>query len=168
MDPRLQALIDRAEILEVMHQYVHACDRSDLPRLLDVYCPESFDNHGGYRGDGRQFARNVVEGNKDRETMSHLLGQSTIRVDGDKAGCETYFNATITRVENGIRYLDMMGGRYIDQLERHDGKWQVKHRVCTCEWSYTTRVEKVWHEDGTFVRGTFDKKDPSYPVLGLA
>ena len=108
MDPKLQAVIDRAEILEVLHQYVHACDRSDEPRLIDTYHPEARDNH------------------------------------------------------------DMMGGRYIDKLERReDGKWRVQDRVCTCEWSFTMKVEHEWHKDGKFVCGTFDKTDLSYPVLGL-
>lgn len=167
MDPKLQALIDRAEILDVLHQYVHACDRSDQPRVVDVYHPDSFDNHGAYQGDGHTFAKVVCDGNAERETMSHLLGQSTIRVDGDRAGAETYFIATVTRFENGERHLDQMGGRYIDTLERRDGRWKIKDRVCTCEWSVTSRIEKQWHPDGQFVRGSFDRGDPSYRVLGI-
>jgi hypothetical protein len=167
MDPRLQALIDRAEILEVLHQYVHACDRSDHARIVDVYHPDSLDNHGTYQCSGREFAKIVCDGNAERETMSHLLGQSTIRVDGDHAGAETYFIATVTRSENGERHLDQMGGRYVDTLERRDGRWRIKDRICTCEWSVTSRIEKQWHQDGQFVRGTFDHNDPSYHVLGL-
>jgi len=168
MDARLQALIDRAEILDVLHQYVHACDRSDTPRIADVYHPDSFDNHGTYQGDGHRFAEVVVESNKQFTTMSHLLGQSTIRVDGDSAGAETYFIATIAREQDGEPYLDQMGGRYIDTLERRDGKWRIKSRVCTCEWSVTTKVENEWHANSGFVRGTFDRGDPSYKALGLA
>jgi SnoaL-like domain len=168
VDPKLQAVIDRAEILDVLHQYVHACDRSDEPRLIDTYHPDARDNHGGYQGTGHAFAKVVCEGNRQRKTMSHLLGQSTIHLNGDKAGAETYFNATVARDDGGIRYLDMMGGRYIDKLERReDGKWRVQDRVCTCEWSFTMKVEHEWHKDGQFVCGTFDKTDPSYPVLGL-
>jgi hypothetical protein len=29
------------------------------------------------------------------------------------------------------------------------------------------KVEHEWHKEGQFVRGTFDKTDLSYPVLGL-
>jgi hypothetical protein len=146
MDPRLQALIDRAEILDVLHQYVHGCDRSDEPRIADIYHPEAQDNHGQYQGSGRKFAKVVCDGNQtDRDTMSHLLGQSTIHLDGDKAGAETYFNATVARMEGDVRYIDMMGGRYIDKLERReDGKWRVQDRVCTSEWSMTLKVENEW------------------------
>lgn len=169
MDPRVQALIDRAEILDVLHQYAHGCDRGDEPRMADVYHPQSFDNHGSYKGDGRAFAKRVCGNTSERETLSHLLGQSQIRIDGDSAGTETYFNATAARRgEDGARIIEMMGGRYIDRLERRDGQWRILHRICTCEWSMTLRVEEEWHAPGEFVQGSYDKDDPSYAVLGLA
>jgi hypothetical protein len=168
MDPRLQALIDRQDILDVLFQYAHACDRGDEPRIVEVYHPDAKDNHGHYQGTGHDFARVVCEGNKERDTMSHLLGQSQITIDGDRAGAETYYNATLARREGDVKYVDMMGGRYIDKLERRDGQWRISDRVCTCEWSMTMRVENEWHADGTFVCGTYDRNDLSYPVLGLA
>jgi hypothetical protein len=170
MDPRLQALIDRQDIIDVLHQYSHGCDRGDEARMADIYHPESWDDHGIYKGDGRAFAKQVCGGTGRRETMSHLLGQSQIKVDGDSAGVETYYNATIQRRnEEGVRYVDMMGGRYIDKLERRDGKWRVLDRLCTCEWSFTLRVEQEleWHPTGKFYQGTTDKSDRSYEVLGL-
>ena len=168
MDPRLQALIDRQDILDVLHQYAHGCDRGDEPRIVDTYHPGAWDNHGSYQGTGHDFAKIVCTNNGERETMSHLMGQSQIRIDGDSAGAETYFNATIQRLVDDVRYIDMMGGRYVDRLERRDGQWRIQDRVCTCEWSFTTRVEDEWHERGEFVQGTWDKSDPSYKVLKLA
>ncbi len=173
MDPKLQALIDRQEILDVLNQYSHGCDRGDEARMADIYHVESLDNHGLYNGDGRAFAKEVCspESTSSRETMSHLLGQSQISVDGDSAGAETYFNATIKRCnEDGVRYIDMMGGRYIDKLERRDGRWRVLDRLCTCEWSFTMRVDEdiEWHRPGVFYQGTTDKSDRSYEVLGLS
>jgi hypothetical protein len=167
MDPRLQALIDRQEILDVLHQYAHGCDRGDEPRMADVYHLQSWDNHGSYKGDGRAFAKQVCGHTEDRETMSHLLGQSQIKIDGDSAGSETYFNATIQRRVDDVRYIDMMGGRYVDKLERRDGQWRILDRVCTCEWSMTLKVEDEWHARGEFVQGTWDKTDPSYKTLGI-
>jgi hypothetical protein len=168
MDPKLQALIDRQDILDVMHQYAHACDRSDEPRIADVYHPEAQDNHGLYNGPGKKFAKVVCDSNAEHDTMSHLMGQSQIKIDGDKAGAETYFNATIARMDGDVRYIDMMGGRYVDTLQRRDGQWRISDRVCTCEWSMTLRVESEWQRDAGFVCGTYDKSDVSYPVLGLA
>ena len=168
MDPRLQALIDRQDILDVLHQYVHGCDRSNEPRIAEVYLPGAMDNHGLFQGTGEELAKFVCDSNPQYTTMSHLLGQSTIHIDGDKAGAETYFNATIARMDGEVRIVDMMGGRYVDQLERHDDKWKISDRVCTCEWSYTMRVENEWQRGAGFVQGSFDKIDPSYAALGLA
>lgn len=168
MDPRLQALIDRQEILDVLHQYVRGCDRCDEPTIAATYHPGAWDNHGSYQGTGHDFAKVVCTNNGERETMSHLLGQSVITINGDSAGSETYFNATIQRRVDDVRFIDMMGGRYIDKLERRDGQWRVLDRVCTCEWSFTTRVEDEWHARGEFVQGTWDKTDKSYAVLGIS
>jgi hypothetical protein len=167
MDPKLQALIDRQEILDVLYQYAHACDRSDEPRIADVYHPEARDNHGQYNGPGKKFAKVVCDGNRERDTMSHLMGQSQIRIDGDRAGAETYFNATIARMEGGERKIDMMGGRYIDKLERRDGRWRISDRICTCEWSMTLAIENEWQRGTGFVCGSYDESDPSYEFLGL-
>jgi len=167
MDPRLQALIDRQEILDVMHQYVLGCDRNDQARIEDVYHPEAQDNHGQYKGPGKAFAKQVCDGNAERDSMSHHLGQSTINIKGDSAGAETYYQATIARMEGDVRYLDMMGGRYVDKFERRDGQWRILDRVCTCEWSMTVRVENEWHRDSGFYFGKWDKSDIAYEFLGL-
>jgi len=167
MDPRLQALIDRQDILDVLHQYVHGCDRGDGPRIAEVYLPGAWDNHGLFQGTGQDLAKFVCDSHDQYDTMSHLLGQSTIRIDGDKAGAETYFNATIARMEGDVRYLDMMGGRYVDKFERRDGQWRILDRVCTCEWSMTLRVENEWHRDSGFYFGKWDKSDIAYEFLGL-
>ena len=167
MDPRLQALIDRQEILDVMHQYVLGCDRNDQARIEDVYHPEAQDNHGQYKGPGKAFAKQVCDGNAERDSMSHHLGQSTINIKGDSAGAETYYQATIARMEGDVRYLDMMGGRYVDKFERRDGQWRILDRVCTCEWSMTLRVENEWHRDSGVYFGKWDKSDIAYEFLGL-
>ena len=99
--------------------------------------------------------------------MSHLMGQSQIRIDGDRAGAEPYFNATIARMEGGERKIDMMGGRYIDKLERRDGQWRISDRICTCEWSMTLAIENEWQRGTGFVCGSYDESDPSYEFLGL-
>ena len=59
MDPRLQALIDRQDILDVLHQYVHGCDHGDEPRIAAVYRPGAWDNHGLFQGTGEDLAKFV-------------------------------------------------------------------------------------------------------------
>ena len=35
--------------------------------------------------------------------------------------------------------MTVAGGRYLDRLERRDGRWAIAARVCTAEWE--TRAE---------------------------
>ena len=30
--------------------------------------------------------------------------------------------------------MTVVGGRYVDRLERRDGRWAIAVRVCTAEW----------------------------------
>ena len=59
--------------------------------------------------------------------------------------------------------LTLIGGRYLDRLERRDGVWRISLRRCTIEWAHNA--------DGSFVgsgafqgflKGTWDTSDLSY------
>src|ERR1700751_2514165 len=105
MDPRLQAMLDHYEITRTLGEYCRSCDRCDEERMRGVYLEDSWDDHGVYRASGPQFARLMTgEVLKQTDSMYHMLGQSTVRVDGDTAGAETYFFAVSTSTrEDGVQ-----------------------------------------------------------------
>jgi hypothetical protein len=167
MDERLQKLIDRFEIIDVLNEYVHGCDRLDEPRMAGVYWPDSWDDHGPDKCEGPEFSRRIIATLQNKSLMcSHQLGQSIIHVDGDVAGAETYFIASV-RFPGDPETLNQMGGRYVDQLERRAGRWRIKHRTCIREWSITLPVEQDWLKQAGFVEGVRARSDPSYQTLGL-
>jgi ketosteroid isomerase-like protein len=168
MDKRLQTLIDHFEIREVIEAYVHACDRGDRDAVADVYESDSWDDHGPLKCNGHEFADQVIESLHAFTSCNHLLGQSRIRVNGDEAGAETLFHATLTRDEDGQEMLDQMVGRYVDRLVRRDGVWRIKDRQCVSEWTGTTPLMPSFLAGHLFIQGQRSKDDPSYSVLGLS
>jgi hypothetical protein len=57
----------------------------------------------------------------------------------------------------------LIGGRYLDRLERRDGAWRIALRRCTIEW--TLNGDGSLLHSGAFegfVKATWDKSDPSY------
>lgn len=169
MDPRLQEMLDHHEIRQMLATYCHGCDRCDEVEMASTYCDDSWDDHGARKLPGKDFSIATIAQSLDVATcVSHLLGQSLIRVDGDTAGAETYFLATVVRPDTGEgKTVNQLGGRYVDTLVREDGKWLVKSRVCVRDWSITLPVDLDWQSDMGFTPGRRDGADVSYGVLGL-
>jgi hypothetical protein len=166
IDARLQELLDHHEIRMLLAEYCHGCDRGDEVQMASVYCEESWDDHGRVRADGKAFSAQMTRELVDYASVcSHLLGQSLIRVQGDTAGAETYFLATVTYP--GKASVNQLGGRYVDTLERENGAWKIKKRICIRDWSMTVPVEADWLANDPFVGPSMSQNDPSYAALGL-
>jgi len=170
LDPRLQELLDHHEIAKTLATYCHGCDRCDEPEMASVYRPDSWDDHGNIKASGPDFARQMTALMlRTTESVTHLLGQSSIRVDGDTAGAETYFLAvSCDHDAAGQPQCNQLGGRYVDRLRREpDGSWKIEHRVVVRDWSMTLPLEKAWRGAQALQAGSRSNADPSYAVLGL-
>ncbi len=170
MDPRLQELLDHHEIRQLLAMYCHACDRADEVAMAATYCADSWDDHGKRKMGGAQFSWETVEESLRTTTVvSHQLGQSLIRVDGDEGGAETYFIATVVypKAEGG-NILNQLGGRYVDTLRREGGKWLIGKRLCVREWSASHPIEQDWLAGGGFIETRRGAADESWAVLGFA
>ena len=168
--PRLQELLDHHDIRQLLATYCHGCDRMDEVEMASTYAEDSWDDHGPRKMPGRQFSIETVgEALATTTVVSHQLGQSLIRVNGDEAGAETYFIATLMYPpKDGVETLNQLGGRYVDTLVREHGKWLIKSRICIREWSVSQPIAGDWLGQAGFVETQRGQADPSYAALGLA
>jgi hypothetical protein len=170
MDPRLQELLDHHEIRQLLATYCHGCDRGDEVEMASTYAGDSWDDHGPRKMEGRRFSIETVEESlRTTDLVSHLLGQSLIRVEGDTAGAETYFIATLLYPAKGGegQSIGQLGGRYVDRLVRENGKWLIQNRVCVREWSHSGPVTGDWLATAGFAPQHRGQADASYAALGL-
>jgi hypothetical protein len=168
---KLQEMWDHHEIRQLLATYCHGCDRADEVEMASTYAAQSWDDHGPRKMDGRQFSiETVAESAETTRVVSHLLGQSLIRVSGNEAGSETYFQATVIYPgrDSGPDTLNHLGGRYVDTLLREAGGWRIAKRVCVREWSISHALERDWLAGRGFVEARRDGADESYAALGLA
>ncbi len=168
MDPRLQEMLDHHEITQLLAEYVHGCDRCDTGAMASVYWDDSWDDHGVTQASGAEFAKIMTEGRipKDSLTLSHLMGQSLIEIEGDEAGAETYFIAvTLSASPDGTQRCNQLGGRYVDRLERRERQWKIKHRTAVRDWSVTVKVEEDQFAKALLTPGQRSNADPSYSAL---
>jgi hypothetical protein len=88
----------------------------------------------------------------------HYVTNVLIDLDGDEAHAETYV-MVVAGDKEGWGH-SMNGGRYIDRLERRDGRWAIVDRVVSYEWSSNVAamqmVTEVSHQFSQ------DRSDPSY------
>lgn len=172
MDPRLQELLDHHEIRQLLATYCHGCDRADEVEMAGTYAADSWDDHGPRKMDGRTFSIATVEESlRTTNLVSHLLGQSLIKVHDDTAGAETYFVATLLYPpKDGAseETIGQLGGRYVDTLVREAGHWRIKERVCIREWSHSHAVTGDWLAGAGFAPMHRNAQDPSYAALRLA
>ena len=169
MDARLQQMLDCHEISRVLAEYTHGCDRCDEPHMASTYWDDSWDDHGVDKAAGPEFARLMTARIKAETTsLSHLLGQSIINVDGDQAGAETWFIANCVGMGvDGAPSNNLLGGRYIDRFERRDNEWRIKHRVVVKDWAGSIPCDPDWSANGGLTPGRRDNADPSQAVLGV-
>jgi ketosteroid isomerase-like protein len=171
MDPRLQEMLDHFEIRKLLAEYCHACDRADAQLMASVYTgDDSFDDHGRVRASGPEYARVMTKIILDSsEVISHILGQSLIKIDGDTAAAETFFLGLFQVAgSDGTPRLNQLVGRFIDRLERIDGKWKIKHRMAVRDTSITLKIEEDNQAANGLKTGSRDANDPGVALLGIA
>lgn len=165
---RLQELWDHHEIRQLLATYCHGCDRADEAEMASVYARESFDDHGPNKCDGKRFAALILaEARVSTRVVSHLLGQSLIRVSEETAAAETYFVATLIADTPEGERLTQLGGRYVDTLVQEDGAWRIKERLCVRDWSSTGLIDPGYLAKAGFIEGRRGAADVSWETLGL-
>ena len=123
---QLQTWLDKLALTELVSILSAAVDRGDRDTIIDCYAPDSYDDHGAFKGSGREFAEMIcAPAPLGRQmTMHHLLGQSVFDIAGDEAWGETFFvmHAVIEgRTASGF-------GRYVDYLQRMHDAWKLVYR----------------------------------------
>jgi hypothetical protein len=161
---RLQALLDRSEILDCIHRYARGMDRLDRDLARSAYHDRAIDDHAAFVGPVDDFLDWAFAYHATQVRHQHYVTNHTVELEGDTAHAETYYLFVGTD-RNADAPLLFTGGRYIDRFERRDDRWAIAARVCLVEWQ--TEVSSLLSSDavdflaaiGTVAR---DRTDTSY------
>ena len=127
LDARLEAMLDRQEIMELVRLERFWRDQCQWTELANAYVSDSQVLTTWFRGTGRAFAdasREMYEARGSRG--KHMIWPADVRVRGDRAICESpgtiYSRSTFEGVE-----LDLMTyARFHSLLVRTDQGWRMK------------------------------------------
>lgn len=142
----IDQLFAEREIRRRLLDYCRGVDTGNAALVASAYHPDSYDDHGSFKGDGHRFAEYVTEAVRDRyEATHHFIDHATIDfVADERANVETYVVARhIHRDETGP-VLTSFGGMYRDRFEHRDGAWRIAHREVLHSWDKVERVEPGW------------------------
>lgn len=131
---RISRLEAQAEIRDCMMRYSRGIDRQDRELLRSAYHDGAIDDHVGFVGEVDDFIDWALAYHSTQTRYQHYMLNHTAEVDGDEAHAETYYLFVGTDREPA-NHMTLAGGRYIDRLERRDGRWAIVDRVCVAEFT---------------------------------
>lgn len=136
MEAALQALIDKDAIRDCVARLARGEDRRQPEVLSACFWPDSTFDYAMYKGSFPEYLAWVTPGADAITNTQHVLGQTVIDLDGDAAKAETYV-ISYHRVDMGPETGERdtcIGGRYLDTMEKRDGKWAIAHRTMLYDW----------------------------------
>ncbi len=153
-------LRDRLDILDCISGYCRGLDRLDADLLTSVYHPDVVDRHGPFVGDRAAFVPWAIDLVRVFPMCHHSVTTHNCQIDGDRANAESYC-VFFTTLEDGEK-IGAGAARYIDELERRNGKWAISKRVeimdCCYDLSRSRWLGDSWEE----IPARRDRQDLSY------
>ena len=157
-------LMDRVAILDCIAGHARGHDRHDLDLMAAAFHDDGVDEHGVAVNAGAEYGE-WANRMHSRAAQAHLhnITTHTCEVDGDVAHAESYVLVGLLSPDGATTTL--LGGRYIDRLERRDGGWKIVVRRSTAEMIGTADASMLRSKFFTaqaFLKGTWDRRDLSY------
>lgn len=151
-------LADIQAIRDVVTLYCRGVDRLDLEMVRQCYHPDAVDHHTGFDGPVDDFVRWLGKNLAYLAGSMHVMGNHYVEfIAADQAISETYCTAAHWGAEERFNFTT--GVRYVDLVERREGRWAIAERWAAREW---TRPEVFIAPERPGPRGRRDATDPLY------
>jgi hypothetical protein len=172
-EARLQLLIDKHDIYEVMCRYMRGVDRFDAELMRSCFWPDAtavfpLTIDSAFRGQYSDYARIDEETWKPYTAQQHYLCNLLIEVNGDEALGEAYQFSFYWKVPGDDPMLNSQNsGRYIDRYERRDGEWRIIHREFIRNFSFPITPMGFGTPESGWPLSSQSRNDPAYHTLKL-
>jgi hypothetical protein len=159
----LATLLARAEITDVLTEYVHGADRNNWDLVRGCYHHDATDDHGLYSGDVDGLIAFLASVAATLSSTSHHLSPPHIELDGDTARTETYCLGWYERPGNdGVVWSIAQGLRYLDRFERRVGRWAIAERIVVLDWERVFAPGRPSEPASSWRRGARGPADPTF------
>jgi hypothetical protein len=125
----VEALIDKAEIAELLNGYCYGIDRREWSRYRSIFAdPLSVDL--AWSGvvttmPADEWLATVAATLSPFDATLHRMTNPMIELDGDRGTLVCQMTARHMLEIDGISHIHMLGGRYEHSVGRIDGRWLI-------------------------------------------
>ena len=152
LEARIRKLEDIEEIKHLMSSYTYFLDYGELDKVMDCFVDGAKMEVGmrGGTGEGKAALEGKYEGkdairglyslvqsSKDRFSVSHLILNPAVQVEGERAKGTFYLLEP-----SGIGQAMWGHGRYDTEYIRVDGKWKISS--FRFMWNFMTPYDEGW------------------------
>lgn len=178
-DEKLQLLFDEKEIADIQYRVARAIRLADVELMVACYHPGAFDHHAPFSEEtieekAKSFREKCL---KQGELMHYVIQNLLIEIDGDVAHTEAIvwsMKLLHEHSDTGEQMGRLSGARYLDRLERREGRWAIAERWFVPEWGFFQSIPPQTKPVGAYVppsewksqplKGARDRTDISYQL----
>lgn len=168
-EARLELMLARDELHQLVTAYCRAVDRADYGALRNLYHPDATDSHGSFSTGGVEpFITQLQAAEPYVLVSQHNITTTNFVIEGETGRGEIYCLVFHTFVgpKNDIDVI--IGGRYLDEYTKHDGRWKFRERTIVADWAYQNDPSRVNFEHPSTrgsLRGEPGQADPSISLF---
>jgi SnoaL-like domain len=170
LERKLQFFADRQEILDCIVRTSRGNDRFDDALISGSYHADGLHEIGRRLIPGSEYAAHANHAHERiGEVCLHNVTMHSCEIDGDVAHAESYVIGLF--LDKGREAARILAGRYIDRLEKRNGRWGIVVRRATVEIPIEGKAilpnRNTVHDSG-YLKGSRDISDLSYqrPLSG--
>lgn len=153
-------LRDRQDIADVISAYCRGLDRLDADLLADTYHADALDRHGPFYGGREEFVPWAIDLVREFPVNHHSVTTHNCQIEGNCAWAESY--CVFFTLLPDRKMIGAGAARYIDELERKNGKWAISKRAEIMDITYEVPAAAWLTGEWTEIPSRRDRDDLSY------
>lgn len=154
---------DRSDIQQIFYRYARGVDRMDFDLIRSCFHGDAIDSRPPlFHGTIDEYFAWVEPQLGAMESSTHVVSNSLIEIDGDRAEAESYYLAVLRTRSDGKLIEAFRGGRYIDSLSYKGGRWAIDVRRAVTDWSRISDITSASAPEmlGAFLANQADDQPP--------
>jgi hypothetical protein len=134
-------IADKMACAEVVQAWGFARDQGLWNDLLDIFHPGGVIAVSWFRGPYPQFVEHCRRNYGSGSQAKHLLWPARVHIKDDRATAETNVAILVRQTIEGVAVDLTSQGRFLDRMERRDGRWRIVERATVYEKDRLDPVE---------------------------